>query len=175
MADDRSAGAWSQVAVADAADRLLVYHRLLELQTEPRQPWVLIDLTSIEPNLDFPEHEHDQIKRLSLREFRACTRAEEWSWAWDAPEDYSSELYRFWPHRAASPVFSQVSFYPDGDDQAFVLKGFEWGIYAYCSHDEVDGWALLVFAEPLLRAFASHWPPAWSRVMGTSEHQVRGD
>jgi hypothetical protein len=140
-----------------------------------RLPWVLVDLTSIwvEPE-GVPDDLQVEIARSALRAFRLCTRPDEWIYAWDAVDEYSDWLYRFWPHRATEPVDWEVSFYPNGDCQVFVSQAFDWGILTNCSGPQLADWTLTVFGQPLLDAFTGHWPSGWSKIVRTSGDDAPG-
>jgi hypothetical protein len=84
-----------------------------------RPPWVLVDLDIWVDGEGVPEDLAVEIERSALRAFRLCTRPDEWIYAWEAVDEYSDWLYRFWPHRATEPVDWKVSFYPDGWSQVF--------------------------------------------------------
>jgi hypothetical protein len=165
-----SQAAWEQIG--DARDLPFeALNSFLGLPAEAPAPWVLVDLNSIwvAPG-GVPETVSDEIGRLALSAFRLCTNRDEWIWAWDAVDEYSDRLYRFWPHRAEDPVDWLVGFYPNGDDQVFVSQAFDWGVYASWSKVELerDDRALYVFGKPLLDAYAGHWPGGWSEIIRTS-------
>jgi hypothetical protein len=78
-----------------------------------RRPYALVDLTSIWVDGEgVPDDLCVEIERSALRAFRLCTTPDEWIYAWEAMDEYSDWLYRFWPHRATEPVDWKVSFYP---------------------------------------------------------------
>jgi hypothetical protein len=140
--------------------------RFLVLSSGPPEPSVLVDLAWIESHpRDASRNAFDEIERLALRAFRLCTDSDEWIWAWDAPEEYSDQLYRFWPHRAASDGSWLVTLYPDGDDQVFVSQNFDWGVYAHFQCSPLDFWALRVFGKRLLDALTGHWPTGWAKTV----------
>jgi hypothetical protein len=93
-------------------------------------PWLLIDLDPlfVAPE-GVPDHVNDEMKQLALRAFRECTTVDEWIYAFDEPELGAGPTYRFWPHRSVVEEFVPwpVSFFPNGDDQAFVSQDFAWG------------------------------------------------
>jgi hypothetical protein len=157
--------AWVQMDPKELAFEAL--DQFLGLAPE-RHPYVLVHLTSIWVDGEgVPKDLRVEIERSALRAFRLCTRPDEWIHAWEAKEEYSDWLYRFWPHRATEPVDWNVSFYPYHDmTQLFVSQAFDWGIYAAGS-SEADEWDLTVFGKPLLDAFTGHWPSGWSKIVRT--------
>jgi hypothetical protein len=116
-----------------------------------------------------PDDVNDEIKQLALRASGQCTTVDEWIYAFNEPETGAGPTYRFWPHRGGVEEFDPwpVSFFPDGDDQAFVSQDFAWGVYAYATYEKVHYWTLYVLGQPLLGAFVGHWPRSWSNVIDT--------
>jgi hypothetical protein len=137
---------------------------------QPPSPWLLIDLDPVWVTPEgVADDVSDEIKQRALRAFRQCTTVDEWIYAFNEPEMGAGPTYRFWPHRSAVEGFVPwpVSFFPDGDDQAFVSQDFAWGVYAYATYEQVHYWTLYVFGQRLLDAFVGHWPRAWSNVLDT--------
>ena len=146
------------------------YDHIRRSPPQPPSPWLLIDLDPLWVMPEgVPDDVADEIKHLALRAFRLCTRADEWLYAFNEPEMGAGPTYRFWPHRSVVEEFVPwpVSFFPNGDDQAFVSQEFDWGVYAYATYEEVHNWTLYVFGQPLLDAFVGHWPKAWSNMLDT--------
>ena len=128
----------------------------LAVPLEPPEPWVLVDLADIwVPNKGVPAPVSDEIERLALRAMKMCTEPEEWLWAWNAPDEYSDQLYRLRPHRV-EPGSDWEVVSADGVDQVFVSKDLSWGMYAHFMYEGLEAWALRVFGERLLEALSGH-------------------
>jgi Protein of unknown function (DUF2716) len=169
--DATSRGPWEQVGDVRKLP-FEVLDSFLGLPADPPAPWVLVDLAGIwVPHVGVPFDVYDEIERAAVRAFRTCTEPDEWIWAWDAPDEYSDDLYRFWPHRADQlDAGWSVGLYPNGDDKVFVSQTFEWGVYAMFQYTGPESWGLRVFGKRLLDALAKDWPAGWSEIVRTSGH-----
>ena len=107
------------------------------------------------------------LHECTLHALRRATQPDEWIYAIADPEASYEYCYRFWPHRATEKGRWYVSPVPDGDHQFFVSQDFQWGIlglfYSGLSSgpESPPGWALCVFGQRLLDAFAVEPPQSF--------------
>jgi Protein of unknown function (DUF2716) len=130
--------------------------------------WLRIPLPSVTYDLDRGLGEQgttsfaqlsEALHACTLTALRVCTAADEWIYAVDEPEGKYS-CFRFWPHRLDADGYWRVTPVPDGDDQVFLSRDFEWGMYAIWGFDDSTDRALSIFGRPMLDAVSALAPAA---------------
>jgi len=113
-----------------------------------------------------------EFHQATLDAFRLATKPDEWIYAIDEPEAGYGYCYRFWPHRATETTRWYVSPIPDGDDEFFVSRDFDWGLLALFGGFPHADWQVAVFGQPLIDAFAVNPPQGFStRLQGAAFSQ----